>query len=214
MSRDFVRDIVVSGVLPWVCVFALQHFGVPLLRALVIATLLPIADGTFSLVRRHRLDGIGTINIGFLLASIAITFWSGDIHVLLLKGAVLTGTFSLICLGSLLAPKPLMYFLGRQLSTRDDPELVAQWNARWAFPEFRRIMRLITAVWGIGYMLEVVIRVITAYTLPPITVLAIAPVITYGTLGILMVWTIVYSSAMRRKYADAEASAGAETGSP
>jgi hypothetical protein len=201
MSRDFLRDIFVSGVLPWISVFVLQHYGVPIVRALAISTIFPLTDGTYSLVRRHRLDAIGAINLGFLLASIAATFLTGDVHFLLLKGAVLTGVFSLICLGSLFAPKPLMFYTGRQLSTRDDPVLEAQWNARWELPRFRRIIRLITAVWGIGYMLEVVARVITAYTLPPLTVIGIAPILTYGTLGALMTWTIAYSSAMRRKYA-------------
>jgi hypothetical protein len=188
-------------VLPWISVFVLQHYGVPIVRALAISTIFPLTDGTYSLVRRHRLDAIGAINLGFLLASIAATFLTGDVHFLLLKGAVLTGVFSLICLGSLFAPKPLMFYTGRQLSTRDDPVLEAQWNARWELPRFRRIIRLITAVWGIGYMLEVVARVITAYTLPPLTVIGIAPILTYGTLGALMTWTIAYSSAMRRKYA-------------
>jgi hypothetical protein len=215
MSRDFARDMFVSGILPWISVFVLQHYGVTIVRALAISTIFPIADGAYSLIRRHRLDGIGTINICFLLASIVVTFISGDVHVLLLKGAVLTGVFSLVCLGSLLAPKPLMFFLGRQMSTRDDPVLLARWNARWEFPQFRNIIRLITAVWGIGYALEVVGRVITAYTLPPLTVIALAPFITYGVLALLIVWTIAYSNAMERKYEGAgNVTAAAGTDSP
>lgn len=41
-------------------------------------------------------------------------------------------------------------------------------------------MRIITAVWGVGYAAEVIARVRTAYTLPPLVVLATAPVITYA----------------------------------
>jgi hypothetical protein len=186
MSLDFARDMFVSGILPWISVFVLQHYGVTIVRALAISTIFPIADGAYSLLRRHRLDGVGTINICFLLASIVLTFVSGDVHILLLKGAALTGVFSLVCLGSLLAPKPLMFFLGRQMSTRDDPVL-----------------------------LEVVVRVTTAYTLPPLTVIALAPFITYGVLALLIVWTIAYSNAMERKYEGAgEVTAAAGTGSP
>jgi intracellular septation protein A len=201
MSKGFVRDIVVSGVLPWIAVFVLQHYGVALVPALAIATVFPVADGIFSLVRYRRLDAIGIVNLSFLLGSIAITFWSGDVHVSLLKGAVLTAAFSLVCLGSLLAPKPLMFFLGRQLSTRGDAALVAEWNERWQYARFRRTMRLITAAWGVGYLLEVVARVAVAYSFPPLVAMGLAPVITYGVLAILIAWTIAYSSAMRRKYA-------------
>jgi hypothetical protein len=201
MSGGFTRDLVVSGVLPWVAVSVLQHYGVPIVRALVIATLIPIATGAFTLLKQHRVDTLGALNIGFLVASIGLSFLTNDAHVLLLKGAAITGAFSLICLGSLLAPKPLIFYLGRQFTTGGDPASIADWNARWERPPFRKTMRLMTAVWGFGYLLEVVARVITAYTLPPLTVLWVSPIITYGVLGALILWTISYGKAMRRKYA-------------
>jgi hypothetical protein len=200
MSRAFVRDMVVSGALPWVAVLVLQHYSVPIVKALAISTIFPVVDGIFSFVRYRRIDALGIVNLTFIVGSIGISLWTGDVHVALLKGAVLTAGFSCLCLGSLLAPRPLMFFLGRQFSTKNDPVLIAQWNDRWQFPRFRRIMRLITAVWGFGYLLEVGVRVVAAYTLPPVVVIATAPVITYGVLGLLMAWTIVYSSAMTRKY--------------
>jgi hypothetical protein len=215
MSGSFIRDMAVSGVLPWVAVFVLQHYGIPIVRALVIATLVPIVTGVFTLLKQHRVDALGAVNIGFLLASIGVSFLTGDVHVLLLKGAAITGAFSLICLGSLFAPKPLMFYLGRQFSTNDDPALIADWNANWGRPQFRKIIRLMTAVWGVGYLIEVVMRVIAAYTLPPLTVVGVSPIITYGMLALLMAWTIAYGKAMRRKYAAyGSAISAAGTGSP
>lgn len=201
MSRDFVTDIVVSGALPWIAVFVLQRLGIALVTALAVSTIFPLGHGIFSLVRRHRLDAIGILNLAFLVASIGVTFFTGDIHFVLLRGVLVTAAFSLVCIGSLAAPRPLMFYLGRQLSTRDDPVLEADWNARWQYAHFRWVMRLITLVWGLGYALEVVLRVIVAYRLPPLVAIALAPALTYGTLGLLMVWTIAYGGAMRRKYA-------------
>lgn len=57
--RDFVADVILSGVLPWLCVFVLQRAGV-----------------------------------------------------------------------TLIVPRPLMFYLGRQTATRGDPVAVAEWNAR------------------------------------------------------------------------------------
>jgi hypothetical protein len=160
MSRGFVRDMVVSGVLPWVAVFVLQRYHVPIVTALALSTVFPIVDGIFSFVRNRRLDAIGCVNLGFIVGSIGIALWTGDVHVALLKGAALTAAFSLVCLGSLLTPKPLMFFLGRQFSTRGDPALIAEWNDRWQHARFRGVVRLITAVWGAAYACEVVARVI------------------------------------------------------
>lgn len=201
MTRDFAGDIVVSGVLPWLAVYILERYGVGVVAALTAATVFPLAHGTFSLVRRHRLDAIGTINLTFLVASIGVTFVTGDVHVILLRGALLTFAFSLLCLGSLAAPRPLMFYIGRQMSTRDDPVREAAWNARWQYPGFRRVMRLITLVWGLGYLFEVIVRVLIAYRFAPLVSLALAPVVTYGVLVLLIVWTIAYGGAMRRKYA-------------
>jgi len=201
MVRGFARDMFVSGMLPWIAVLVLERYGVPLVPALALSTIFPIVDGTVSLVRKHRLDAIGAVNLSFIIGSIAVTFWTGDAHVALLKGAVLTAAFSVVCLGSLLAPKPLMFFLGRQFSAGDDAALIAEWNARWDRPQFRTTLRIITAVWGAGYALEVIARVTVAYTLPPLVVMATAPAITYGALALLIAWTIAYSSAIRRKYA-------------
>jgi hypothetical protein len=200
MSASFVRDILVSGVFPWVAVLVLQHYGVGLIPALAISTIFPVVDGIVSFARNRRLDALGIVNLVFILGSIAVAFWSGDAHVALLKGAVVTGIFGLVCLGSLAVPKPLMFFLGRQFSTRNDPVLVAAWNDRWQYPSFRRVMRIMTAVWGVAYLVEVAARTIAAYTLPPAVALGTAPIITYGILGTLIAWTVAYGSAMQRKY--------------
>jgi hypothetical protein len=101
LSGGFVRDMLVSGVLPWVCVMVLQRLHVPLVQALAVSTIFPIADGVYSLVRERRIDAIGIVNLCFLGGSIALTLWTGDVHVALLKGIALTGIFSLVCLGRL-----------------------------------------------------------------------------------------------------------------
>jgi len=203
MTRGFVTDIVVSGVLPWIAVFVLQRMGVPIITAFAIAMVFPLAEGVYSLVRRHRLDAIGSINLVLLIATLGVTFLSGDVHFVLLRGVLVTSAFSLLCLGSLAAPKPLMFYLGRQLSTRDDPVALAEWNDRWKSQRFRGIMRLITLVWGLAFALEVGVRVIVAYRFEPVVAFALAPVVTYGTLAVLMVWTIAFGGRMRRKYASA-----------
>ena len=207
MRRDFVADVIVSGVLPWLCVFALQRAGVGLLVAMAIATIFPVARGIISLVRKHRLDAIGTVSITFLLASIGVTFLTGDIHFTLLRGVVGTGAFSLVCIGSLAAPRPLMFYLGRQTVTRGDPVAEADWNARWQFAGFRRVMRIITLVWGIAFAFEVTARVVIAYSLAPLVTLGLSPVITYGTLAALFGWTFAYGNAARRRYAGSSAAA-------
>jgi hypothetical protein len=201
VTPAFATDVIVSAVLPWVAVLVLGRAGVPVLTALAIATVFPLARGAVSLLRRHRVDAIGAINLAFLAGSIAVSFLTNDVHFVLLRGVLVTSAFSLLCLGSLAAPRPLMFLLARQLATRDDPAAEAAFNARWERPPFRRAMRTITLVWGAAWALEVVARVLVAYRLPTLAALAVAPALTYGTLVLLVAWTIGYSAAQRRKHA-------------
>ncbi|HEY0798844.1 MAG TPA: VC0807 family protein [Candidatus Baltobacteraceae bacterium] len=190
MWRRFARDLAVFGLLPWLLVFILRSNHVSVRTALLTAALVSLGFNLFALARRRSIDIIGIINLTFLLASIALTHLTGDVHVMLLKGAVMTGCFSALCLGSLLTPRPLMFYIGRQYWTSGDPARLAQWNARSGHPRFRQVTRFMTLVWGLGYLAEVVARVIMAYTLAPYTVALLAPIVTYGVLAALMFWTI------------------------
>jgi hypothetical protein len=217
MWRNFIRDLAISGGLPWLMVYVLRQFHVGLVAALAISTIVPLGRVIVSVARTRRLDAISLLNLGFLLASIVVTLLTKDVHFALLKGVAVTAAFSLLCFGSLLAPRPLMFYLGRQFSTLNDPVQIAQWNKRWHYAKpFRTSLRLITIAWGLGYLLEVIARVIAAYTLPPMTAIAIAPILTYGMLALLMAGTISYSGAMRRKYAAqiAQYESAADAGAP
>ena len=55
-----------------------------------------------------------------------------------------TGLFGLVCLLSLRARRPLMYFIGRALSAGDDPVKVAAYEELWEMPTAPRTFRLIT----------------------------------------------------------------------
>jgi hypothetical protein len=202
MWRSFVRDLAISGGLPWLMVYVLRQFHVELVTALAVSTIVPLGRVIASVVRTRRLDAISLLNLGFLLASIVATLLVKDVHFALIKGVAVTAAFSLLCFGSLLAPRPLMFYLGRQVSTHNDPVLITQWNNRWHYARpFRTGLRLITVAWGLGYLIEVVARVIAAYTLPPMAAITVAPILTYGMLALLMAGTIAYSGAMRRKHA-------------
>ena len=67
---------------------------------------------------------------------------------------LLTATFGLICLGSLLAKKPLTFLLIKQMVAGQDPVENARWNALYEIPSFRQMQRLIAAVWGGAYIVE------------------------------------------------------------
>jgi len=85
----------------------------------------------------------------------------------LIKESFLTATFGLICLGSLLAERQLMFYINRQFVGGDDPARIAWWNGLWQYPSFSAAQRFVIMVWGLAYRIEAQLRVGFAWLLPP-----------------------------------------------
>ena len=129
----------------------------------------------------------------------AASLISGSVFFALIKESFLTATFGFICLGSLLAAKPLLFYINRQFVAGDDPVRLEWWNGLWQYPNFRAAQRLVTAVWGIAYLVEALLRVGFALALPPAQVVAISPVMAFGMMIVLIAWTRRYLLALRER---------------
>ena len=60
-----------------------------------------------------------------------------------------------------------MFYINRQFVAGDDPVRLEWWNSLWQHPNFRAAQRVVTAVWGIAYLIEALLRVGFALVLPP-----------------------------------------------
>jgi len=121
---------------------------------------------------------------------------------------VFTGVTGLVFLASLFGARPIIFSLGRQFTVGNDPAAQAAWKARWSNNAgFRRVMRLMTVVWGGGLLLEAVFRVIAAFTLSVAAASIVSPVLQVATIGGLVVWTSAYARIIRRRIAAAAVAA-------
>jgi hypothetical protein len=64
---------------------------------------------------------------------------------------------------------------------------------------FRRIFRTMTAVWGIGFLVEAALRVVIVYNTSPGTALAVSKVTPYLFIALFVTWTIAYGTHHRKK---------------
>ncbi len=181
--------LVLDALLPAVLYGLLTHFGVTVLWALVAGGAAPALHNLVSLIVSRRLEPLGLLALTFLGLSAALSLISGDVFFSLIKESFLTGAIGLIFLGSLLAPRPMMFGIARQFVAGSNRTKLDWWNGRWRNPAFRSSMRWTTAVWGIAYLLEAAARVYLALRLPPAKVVALSPVMTIGVTVLLIVWT-------------------------
>ena len=104
-----------------------------------------------------------------------------------------------LCLISLLAPKPLMFYFGRQFAGAGDPVRIAAYEDLWQYPNFRNVQRNLTVVWGIGYVAEALVRVALTFVLPIPVFLIVSPLMALGVTIALITWTMAYARRASRR---------------
>jgi hypothetical protein len=197
--KRMLPTLVFDVVMPIAAFNLLTSYGVSTLRALVACGLFPAINNLRVWARSRRLEPLGIIVMTFLVIGTAASLISGSVFFTLIKESFLTASFGLICLGSLLVQRPLMFYINRQFVAGDDPERLEWWNGLWQYPRFRASQRLVTAVWGISYLVESLLRVGFAELLSPAQVVAISPVMAFGVMIVLIAWTRRYMLALRER---------------
>jgi hypothetical protein len=165
---------------------------------LMVAGVFPAAHSVIGIARRRSLDIVAVIVIVGISVSIVATFVGGDPKLLLIRESFVTGALGLLGLSSMLWKRPLMFHIGRQMSTGRDPVLVARFDALWQRPRGRRTFRVMTLVWAIGWLVEFALRIVMVETLTIPTVLAISPFVFGATNLGLFAWMVTYVHRMRR----------------
>ncbi len=157
-------------------------------------------DSAVMVAWRRKVDEFAVVSLVFLVITAVVSLVGAHTaRALLIKDSGVTGLFGLLCLATLLAPRPLMFYFGRKFATDGTPESAAWWNGLWQFDGFRSTMRTITLVWGVGYLVEALVRIVLAYALSTSAMVVLSPVLIYATLGALALWTAWFS---RRRAAE------------
>ena len=194
---QMIPTLVVDVAMPIITFNVLIHYGVSTLWALAAGGLFPALNNVRVWVTSRRLEPLGIIVITFLAIGTAASLISGSVFFVLVKESVLTAAFGFLCLGSLLRERPLMFYINRQFVAGDDPAKLEWWNGLWQYPGFRAAQRTVTAVWGVAYLAEAILRVGFALVLSPAEVVTISPIMAFGVTIVLIAWTRRYMLAQR-----------------
>src|SRR5882724_13649035 len=176
-----IWGVVLNAVVPVVFYKLSKHYySASEFTALVIAATFPLGKSAFELLIHRSFDPISiVVLLGITADAVAILF-GGSPRLLLVRESLFTGAFGVACFVSLLLPRPMMFYFGRYFVAGADPQRRERFNAGWALPEVRFAHRLITIVWGVVYVGELVVRVILIYSFSIQEVLVISPVLIGG----------------------------------
>jgi len=194
----FVAELAVNLLLPWVAYrLAEPYWGE--VGGLIASAAPPLAWSIVELARFRRVDALSAvILLGIVLSLLAVAFGGGP-RVLLMRECLASGAIGAAFLISLLAKRPLVFYLTRATVARETREGVARLELLWKEnASFAGAMRLLTFIWGFGLCLDSALRTYLAATWPIERFLVVSPIIGYGVFGGLMAWTFWYRTRMRR----------------
>jgi hypothetical protein len=195
LIQTIVLSLVINGAIPVVVYnFLLDYYSS--FVSLLIATLIPLGDNLFHIVKYRKADAFGLFMLtGFVLSLLAFVL-GGNERLILLRESMVTGLLGLIFIASLFFTKPLIYHFAIRFTASDASEKKGQFEKNWELPYFRMVLRVMTAIWGIALLGEAIIKIILVYELSISVFLAVSQLIFYGVIGVAILFTIVY-----RRYA-------------
>lgn len=193
-ARTLVPQILVAGVLPLIGYVLLRPHVASDWVALAVVMVFPVAEIVFERVRNGRFEPIGIIAlVGIALGLIGAVALHGNATLLKVRDGLLTGAFGAVCLLSLLARRPLMFYLGRSFASEDNPSARADFDQMWQLPTVPGRFRFITALWGVCLVVEAVVRTILAISVSTTLFLIVSPIVGWGVIGALLWYTAVFS---------------------
>jgi uncharacterized membrane protein len=117
---------------------------------------------------------------------------------LLISDSLITGVNGIILLVSLLLGKPLLLLIARNMLANTPSPQSEQQTQQWQETQYRSFFTLLTAVVGMGLLIEFVTRLILVYTLSTAQFLLVSPIVHYGLLGGLLLWIVLFVRRRRQ----------------
>jgi intracellular septation protein A len=176
----------------------LRSAGLSAVTALLLSGVFPALGVTISAIRNRRVDVMGALVLAGIAVGTALGVVSHSTRLLLVEGSVPTAVFGVACLGSLGARHPLMFSLAREF-TGPDTTQGREMTRLWPYEGYRRVFRVITAVWGAAFLVEAALRVVIVYHTSTGTALASSKVTPFLWAAILSAWTVAYGAHHKKK---------------
>jgi hypothetical protein len=196
--RSIAKIVIIDVAAPLITYSLLRSAGMSTVTALVLSGVFPALGVAIGVIRHRRLDVVGALVLAGILAGTVLGLISHSTRLVLMEGSVPTAIFGLACLGSLWTRRPLMYGMSLEFigpDTAKGREMISLWQ----YEGFRRIFRVITAVWAVGFLLEAALRVAIVYNTSTSTALSLSKVTPYIWVGIFVAWTVAYGRYQQKK---------------
>ena len=196
--RSVTKIVIVDIAAPLAAYNVLRSAGLTTVTALLLSGVFPALGVTIGAIRHRRLDVVGAVVLAGIAVGTVLGLVSHSARLVLVEGSVPTAVFGVACLGSLWARHPLMFSFAREF-TGPDTAKGQEMTRLWQYEGYRRVFRVITAVWGVAFLIEAALRVVIVYHTSAGTALAISKVTPFLFAAIMSAWTVAYGAYRKKK---------------
>jgi hypothetical protein len=202
LVREHGVHVLVEALVNFILPFAIYNYAeAPLgqVVALLASSAPPILWSLVEFARQRRVDALSLLVVAGIALSLLAMLGGGGVQFLQLREKLVTGVIGLVFIGSALIGKPLVYQLARATKRRKSASEAEEFEALKVHAGFRRAMMVMTWVWGLGLLADVAVGVVLVFTLSVREYLIVNPILGYGTMGGLSLWTFLYAQRSKRR---------------
>ncbi|MEU0503746.1 VC0807 family protein [Nocardia sp. NPDC005998] len=161
--RTAIINIGINVIAPIALYYGLRAAGVDQWLAVTLGVIPPTVHASWTVATQRRVDALALFTMSIIGLSLAASFITGSPRFVLAKDGWLTAIVGLWMCATLLRT-PFYFQMVRTLTTGAMRERV---EICWERSRtFRRAMAWASTIWGVGLILDAVVRVVLAYTLP------------------------------------------------
>jgi hypothetical protein len=193
----FILEAAVNFALP-LLIYSALHGRWGDAHALLAASAPPIVWSIVLFLRAGRVDALSLLVLAGIALSLLAFLGGGSARLLALREKFVTLAIGMAFLISAAIGKPLIYPLARATMARRSAAEAEAFDARRDHAAVRRTIMVMTLVWGFGLVAEFCLGAALLFVLPIGQYLAVSPVLGYGTIGGLVLWTAVYRRRRER----------------
>lgn len=147
LLRNVGPSLLINAISP-LAIYVLVKYGLRAsdVPALLAAAVPPLLTSLVSLIRQRRMDVLAGMVLLGMGISAAAGLLVGNPRLLLSRGAVVSGAFSLACLISLVFQRPVGFYLTRLMVAGKNTEAISQFETQLTSAPFRAAMRVQTLI--------------------------------------------------------------------
>lgn len=199
--RRNAGSIAVEGLVNVVLPFAVYSYVKPKagdVNGLLASMVPPLVWSVVEFVRRRRIDAVSIFIVAGIALSLLAFIGGGSVRFLQLRENLVSGLIGFAFLFSAAFGKPLIYQLARASMRRGSASNAEAFERQQNSVYFQRTMTIMTLVWGFGLLVQTAIACALVFVLPIRVYLVVSPILGYGTIGVLALWTYWYGERQKR----------------